>query len=139
MLSCVDETVRYTYRLRPGATATAALLAEWGAAGGCGTKPSTSRSPATSPRSANCRSSSPRRAARNAWLRDGSQVAQQQMLRTYAQALQHSFTVGGRGRPVFKRRKDDPPVAGVHHPRVRGQPRSAAAGRRCHGPGRLVA
>ncbi|MDW5324174.1 hypothetical protein [Plantactinospora sp. KLBMP9567] len=30
MLPVVGETVRYTYRLRPGATAEAALLAEWG-------------------------------------------------------------------------------------------------------------
>ncbi|WP_330250884.1 transposase [Nocardia sp. NBC_00565] len=39
------------------------------------------------------------------WLREGSQVAQQQTLRTYAQALAQSFTVKGRGRPVFKPRK----------------------------------
>ncbi|AOW95025.1 transposase [Rhodococcus sp. WMMA185] len=39
------------------------------------------------------------------WLRDGSQNAQQQMLRTYTQALSHSFTVKGRGRPKVKARK----------------------------------
>jgi putative transposase len=38
-------------------------------------------------------------------LREGSQVAQQQTLRTYAQALDHSFTVKGRGRPIFKPRR----------------------------------
>ena len=30
MVSGVNETVRYTYRLRPGRTAENALLAEWG-------------------------------------------------------------------------------------------------------------
>jgi len=39
------------------------------------------------------------------WLRSGSQVVQQQTLRTYAQALGQSFTVKGRGRPVFKASK----------------------------------
>ncbi|MDM7491221.1 transposase, partial [Rhodococcus sp. CSLK01-03] len=43
--------------------------------------------------------------ARSSWLRDGSQVAQQQMLRTYAQALDASFTAPGRGRPRFKARR----------------------------------
>ncbi len=42
---------------------------------------------------------------RNGWLREGSQGAQQQTLRTYAQALDHSFTVKRRGRPQFKARK----------------------------------
>ncbi len=40
----------------------------------------------------------------SAWLREGSQVAQQQMLRTYGAALNHSFTVKGRRRPNFKAR-----------------------------------
>ena len=38
-------------------------------------------------------------------MRAGSQVAQQQTLRTYAQALSGSFIVKNRGRPVFKARK----------------------------------
>ena len=64
----MDETVRYTYRLRPGAQAVRALESEW-----------------------------------HRW--EGSQVAQQQMLRTYSQALDHSFKVKGRGRPTVKRRR----------------------------------
>lgn len=40
-----------------------------------------------------------------AWLRDGSQNAQQMTLRTFAQAYQHSFSVEGRGKPSAKRRK----------------------------------
>ncbi|AOW94606.1 transposase [Rhodococcus sp. WMMA185] len=43
--------------------------------------------------------------SKSAWLRSGSQNAQQQMLRTYGQALSHSFTVKGRGRPKVKSRK----------------------------------
>ena len=43
--------------------------------------------------------------ARCAWLREGSQVAQQQMLRTYATALEHSFKVRGRRKPAVQRRK----------------------------------
>lgn len=45
----------------------------------------------------------------NAWLRDGSQVAQQQTLRTYAQTLGRSFEVKGCGSPVFKTRKNSLP------------------------------
>lgn len=41
----------------------------------------------------------------NTWMRQGSQVAQQAALRNYTQALQHSFTVKGRGRPKLKARK----------------------------------
>ncbi len=47
--------------------------------------------------------------ARWSWLRDGSQVAQQQTLRTYGRALDASFTVKGRGRPTFKARKNTLP------------------------------
>ena len=38
----------------------------------------------------------------HAWLREGSQVAQQQTVRDYARSLEHSFKVTGRGRPKFK-------------------------------------
>jgi hypothetical protein len=40
-----------------------------------------------------------------AWLRAGSQVAQQQTLRTYATALDHAYKVKGRGKPTFKARR----------------------------------
>ena len=43
--------------------------------------------------------------AANPWLRDGPQVAQQQALRNYALALDHSFKVKGRGKPKLRRRK----------------------------------
>lgn len=45
------------------------------------------------------------------WLRDGSSVVQQQTIRDYASALNHSFTVKGRGRPRLKTRKRDPYVS----------------------------
>ena len=42
---------------------------------------------------------------RSAWLRAGSQVAQQQTLRAFAQALDHAYKVKGRRRPTIKPRK----------------------------------
>ena len=42
------------------------------------------------------------------WLREGSSVVQQQVVREYAKALNHSFTVNGRGRPRVKTRKRNP-------------------------------
>jgi len=100
------ETVRYTYRLRPGALAVAALLAEWGRCRWLWNEAvhqqKTGRKPTL------CKLSKMLTAARaaNPWLRGGSQVAQQQALRTYATALDHSFKVKGRGRPKLKRLKD---------------------------------
>ncbi|MFD6894057.1 RNA-guided endonuclease InsQ/TnpB family protein [Rhodococcus sp. NPDC060086] len=99
------EVVRYNYRLRPGALAERALIEErhrcrflWNEAVHqfkTGRKPNFTKlsTMLTETR------------GRSSWLRDGSQVAQQQMLRTYAQALDASFTVKGRGRPRFKARK----------------------------------
>jgi putative transposase len=47
--------------------------------------------------------------ARTPWLRAGSQVAQQQTLRTYAAALHDSYRVKGRGKPKAKARKKTRP------------------------------
>ncbi|WP_405137711.1 RNA-guided endonuclease InsQ/TnpB family protein [Nocardia sp. NBC_01388] len=101
----MDEVVRYSFRLRPGRTALAALLEEWHR---CrflwneavhqeksGNKPTFSKLSKLLTEARAC----------NGWLREGSQVAQQQTLRTYAQAHAQSFTVKGRGRPKFKPRK----------------------------------
>ncbi|MDW5327418.1 transposase [Plantactinospora sp. KLBMP9567] len=106
MLLGVGETVRYTFRLRPGAAAEAALSAEWGRCRWLWNE-------AVHQQRSGCRPTFGRLSklltearARSSWLRDGSQVAQQQTLRTYALALQHSFRVKGRGRPRPKRRKD---------------------------------
>jgi putative transposase len=105
----MQETVRYTYRLRPGRQAERALLQERGRCRWLWNEAvhqqKTGRKPTF------CRLSKLLTAARAdlPWLRDGSQVAQQQTLRTYAAALDHSFTVKGRRKPVIKRRKDAPP------------------------------
>ncbi len=108
-LVSVTETVRYTYRLRPGATAERGLLQEWGRCRWLWNEAvhqqKTGRKPAFCKLS---RMLTEARAA-NRWLRDGSQVAQQQALRTYATALDHSFKVKGRRKPAVKRRKNTPP------------------------------
>jgi putative transposase len=102
----VAETVRCTYRLRPGRQAEAALLEEWGRCrylwNEAVHQQKTGRKPTF------CKLSKLLTEARGRleWLRDGSQVAQQQALRAYAAALDHSFRVNGRRKPVFKRRKD---------------------------------
>lgn len=97
--------MRYSYRLRPGADAVRNLEAEWHRCrflwneavrqNRLGAKPTL------------CKLSKLLTAARgkSLWLRAGSQVAGQQMLRSYATALDHSFKVKGRGRPTFKARK----------------------------------
>src|SRR5574340_1591874 len=103
----MEEVVRHTCRLHPGAQAERALLAEWHR---CrrneavhqeksGNKP-------TLVKLGKLLTEARRRCG---WLREGSQVAQQQTLRTYARALTHSFEVEGRGRPTLKHRKDTRP------------------------------
>jgi putative transposase len=99
------ETVRYTYRLRPGAVAERALLDEWHRCrflwNEAVHQQKTGRKPTL------CRLSKLLTEARGtfAWLRAGSQVAQQQTLRTYAAALDHSYKVTGRRKPTIKARK----------------------------------
>ncbi|WP_203856480.1 RNA-guided endonuclease InsQ/TnpB family protein [Plantactinospora mayteni] len=105
----MDETVRYTYRLRPGATARAALLAEWGRCRWLWNEAVHQYKTGRKPTFGKLSKLLTEARARSSWLRDGSQVAQQQTLRTYALALQHSFKVKGRGRPRPKRRKDTLP------------------------------
>lgn len=97
--------MRYTYRLRPGAAAERALLDEWGRCRFLWNEAVHQQKSGNKPTL--CKLSKLLTAARGAfaWLRAGSQVAQQQTLRTYAAALNHSFTVKGRGRPAFKARK----------------------------------
>jgi len=97
--------VRYNYRLRPGATAVAALNAEWGRCRFLWNEAVHQQRIGNKPTLCTLSKMLTDQRARDAWMRDGSQVAQQQTLRTYSQALQHSFKVKGRGRPVFKRRK----------------------------------
>ncbi|WP_218106584.1 RNA-guided endonuclease InsQ/TnpB family protein [Micromonospora pallida] len=102
----MSETVRYTYRLRPGRQAEGALLAEWGRCRWLWNEAVHQQRAGRRPTFGKLSKLLTEARGRNAWLRDGSQVAQQQTLRTYATALKHSFTVKGRGRPKVKRKKD---------------------------------
>jgi putative transposase len=105
MIEHMFETVRYTYRLRPGAVAERALLEEWHRCrflwNEAVHQQKTGRRPTL------CKLSKLLTQARGkfAWLRAGSQVAQQQTLRTYAAALDHSYKVKGRRKPTIKARK----------------------------------
>ncbi|MEN3609502.1 transposase [Plantactinospora sp. ZYX-F-223] len=105
----MEEVVRYTYRLRPCATARAALLAEWGRCRWLWNEAVHQYRTGRRPTFGTLSKLLTEARARSSWLREGSQVAQQQTLRTYALALQHSFRVKGRGRPRPKRRKDSLP------------------------------
>ncbi|MEN3613059.1 transposase [Plantactinospora sp. ZYX-F-223] len=95
----MDETVRYTYRLRPGATARATLLAEWGRCRWLWNEAVHQHKTGRRPTFGKLSKLLTGARARSSWLWEGSQVAQQQTLRTYALALQHSFRVKGRGGP----------------------------------------
>ena len=102
----VTETVRYTYRLRPGRTAEAALLAEWSRCRWLWNEAVHQQRTGRKPTFGKLSKLLTEARAVNAWLRAGSQVAQQQTLRTYGTALDHSFKVKDRGRPKKKRKKD---------------------------------
>jgi putative transposase len=99
------ETVRYTYRLRPGAMAERALLAEWHRCRWLWNEAVNQQKTGGKPTF--CKLSKMLTAARGqfSWLREGSQVAQQQALRTYAASLDHSFKVKGRRKPTVRKRK----------------------------------
>jgi putative transposase len=104
MVFVVEEIVRYSYRLRPGATAVAALMAEWGRCRWLWNEAVHQFRSGKRPNFAKlCRLLTEARST-NTWLRDGSQVAQQQVLRSYGVALKHSFKVTARGRPSPKKR-----------------------------------
>ncbi|MQY21878.1 RNA-guided endonuclease InsQ/TnpB family protein [Nocardia macrotermitis] len=108
----MDEVVRYTYRLRPGRIAETALLAEWGRCRWLWNEAVHQQKSGRKPTFARLGKMLTDARAKLQWLRDGSQVAQQQTLRDYAQALDHSFTVKGRGRPKAKSRKGSLPSLG---------------------------
>ncbi|MFC0449666.1 RNA-guided endonuclease InsQ/TnpB family protein [Rhodococcus jostii] len=105
----MGEVVRYTYRLRPGATAQRALIAEWNRCRFLWNEAVHQQKLGGKPSFSKLSRLLTEARARNTWLRAGSQVAQQQMLRTYGQSLNHSFTVKGRGRPGYKARKTTRP------------------------------
>lgn len=101
--------MRYTYRLRPGAQAENALVSEWGHCRWLWNEAVHQQKSGNKPTFCSLSKLLTAARATNTWLRDGSQVAQQQTLRTYTQALAHSFTVKGRGRPRPKRLKNSRP------------------------------
>lgn len=105
----MEETVRYTYRLRPGATAERALIEEWHRCRFLWNEAVHQFRTGRKPTFAKLSKLLTEARKRTAWLREGSQNAQQQMLRTYSQALDHSFKVKGRGRPQIKKRKSSLP------------------------------
>lgn len=97
--------MRYTYRLRPGAQAEAALFAEWHRCRWLWNEAVHQDKARRKPTLCKLSRLLTEARAKCAWLREGSQVAQQQTLRTFATALEHSFKVKGRGRPKIKHRK----------------------------------
>ncbi len=101
--------MRYSYRLRPGAQAERALLAEWHRCRFLWNEAVHQQKSGEKPTFAKLSKMLTEARKRTAWLREGSQVAQQQVLRSYGQALDHSFKVAGRGRPTYKPRKKSLP------------------------------
>lgn len=101
----MDEVVRYSYRLRPGAQAERALEAEWHRCRFLWNEAVHQQKSGRKPTF--CKLSKLLTEARGklAWMREGSQVAQQQTLRTYAAALNDSYRVKGRAKPTLKHRK----------------------------------
>jgi putative transposase len=105
MVSGVQETVRYSYRLRPGAQAERTLLDEWHRCRFLWNEAVHQQKCGNNPTFCTLSKLLTEARGKSAWLRAGSQVAQQQTLRTYAAALNHSYRVTGRGKPTFKARK----------------------------------
>ncbi|MFD4179690.1 RNA-guided endonuclease InsQ/TnpB family protein, partial [Rhodococcus sp. NPDC058514] len=101
----MEEVVRYNYRLRPGTQAESALTAEWHRCRFLWNEAVHQQRSGNRPTFGKLSKLLTQARSRSAWLREGSQVAQQQSLHTYAQALGHSFKVKGRGRPTFNPRK----------------------------------
>jgi putative transposase len=89
----VFDAVRYTYRLRPGRIAQAALLAEWDRCRWLWNEAVHQQKTGKKPTFGKLSKMLTEARARFAWLRRGSQNAQQQTLRTYGTALNASFTV----------------------------------------------
>ncbi|WP_245720803.1 hypothetical protein [Nocardia pseudovaccinii] len=83
----MEEVVRYSYRLRPGRAAQAALLAEWHRCRFLWNEAVHQQKSGNKPTFGTLSKLLTAARTGSAWLREGSQVAQQQTLRTYAQAL----------------------------------------------------
>lgn len=105
----MNEVVRYTYRLRPGATAERALLNEWHRCRFLWNEAVHQQRTGRTPTRARLGKLLTEARTANAWLRAGSQDAQAFVLRDYMVALDSSFKVKGRNRPTVKRRHKTSP------------------------------
>lgn len=101
----MQEVVRYTYRLRPGADAVRSLDAEWHRCRFLWNEAVHQQRTGQRPNRAGLGKLLTAARKANTWLREGSQNAQACTLNTYAVALDHSFKVKGRRRPTIKRRR----------------------------------
>lgn len=108
----MEEIVRYTYRLRPGAVAERTLLAEWHRCRWLWNEAVHQQKSGNKPTFCKLSKMLTEVRGKVAWLREGSQNAQQQALRTYAAALSNSHKVKGCGRPALKARKRAMPSLG---------------------------
>ena len=102
--------MRYTYRLRPGAQAGRALLDEWHRCRFLWNEAVHQQRTGRRPTFSKLSKLLTEARAATAWLRAGSQVAQQQTLRAYAVALNDSYRVKGRGKPTIKARNKTRPT-----------------------------
>lgn len=109
----MEETIRYTYRLRPGKCAERALLAEWHRCRFLWNEAVHQERSGNKP--TRCRLGKLLTDARraSAWLREGWQNAQATILCNYAAELDASFKVKGRRKPIQKRRKVARPSLGL--------------------------
>ena len=89
----VGEIVRYTYRLRPGTRAERVLMAEWHRCRWLWNEAVHQEKSGRRPTLCKLSKLLTEARARSVWLREGSQVAQQQTLRTYSQALSLAYQV----------------------------------------------
>ena len=93
------------YRLRPGVLAVAALISEWNRCRFLWNEAVHQSKSGRKPTFVTLSKLLTQGRRQHPWLREGSQVAQQQTLRNYALSLGQSFKVKGRGRPKFKAQK----------------------------------
>jgi putative transposase len=109
MVELVRQVVRHTYRLRPGAHAERALMAEWHRCRYLWNEAVHQRLIGRKPTRAKVGRMLTAARAANTWLREGSQNAQACMLENWARANRNSFEVRGRHRPAVKKRHQSRP------------------------------
>lgn len=105
----MQETVRYNYRLRPGAKAESALIEEWHRTRFLWNDAvERMKSGEKMTFALLCKRLTSLRGS-NEWLRSGSTVTQQQELKNFTAAMSHSRKLAGRGAPRFKSAKKSRP------------------------------